>query len=138
MGIASIFKGIGTFFKNGGVKKLIERGVDLYRKTAPHFKKAIDGGSKFLIKLPEYMDKGKRIYDGGKGLIKEITDTLPDGRAKDKINDAMNRIDNKVNNITDKGYKLINGAQQRILPIMGGAGRVIDKLNGYATDFNNH
>ena len=138
MGIASFFKAAGNFIKSGGVKKLIRGGIEAFKKVQPHIRRAIDKGSKFMIKLPGYIDQGKRIYDGGRAFVRDITDALPNSRAKDKINSALDKFDNKVETFTDKGRSFADSAQQRVLPIMNSTNRVIDKLNGYATDFNNH
>lgn len=106
-----------NFFKNigQGIKRGATKVVDFVKnKAAPAIgrivRPAIDIASKvggFMSVLPGKFGKYGELFHKGADAVREITNLLPNSQAKDKINDAVNTID-------DGGGSLINKAQQGI------------------------
>ena len=126
MGIGKFFAGVGNFMKNGGVKKLIDKGKAFVKKVVPKIKPVLQKGKEVAQNLPEYIDTGKKIYDTTKNITNNIVNTLPDGQTKDKINDAIKKIDDKANTVFDRGGKYADQIKRTSSSIFDGA----EKMRG--------
>ena len=120
MGIASFFKNAFNLVKRGATK-ILPHLQKLPQVIKPYVPKAIDTVKRFsgeIFKLPEYMRRGKEIYDNGKEVVNRLVDVLPNGKVKNNINDAVNRFDNTAQNIYNKasdGIQRFNNISQPLV-----------------------
>ena len=129
---------IGRFFKNiwNGVKNGATKVWNFGKNVvAPKVVKVIK-------KIPEIVDKvtgitslipGKAglissFINRGANAIKGLTDMLPDGQAKTKINDAINKSVDTGQNIIDKGTNAITNITNKAQPWLDAAKNISNGL----------
>lgn len=139
--------GIGNFFRNvwGGVKKGatkvwggLKKGAEFVGRVAKPIGRLASTAGGIIGMLPGHVGLiGKALFAGGEA-IKSLTNSLPNGAVKDKLNDAIDRG-------LSTGGALVNSAQryaQKIndtgQPYITAGTRLIDRVGSMATDFANH
>ena len=139
--------GIGNFFRNvwGGVKKGatkvwggLKKGAEFVGRVAKPIGRLASTAGGIIGMLPGHVGLiGKALFAGGEA-IKSLTNSLPNGAVKDKLNDAIDRG-------LSTGGALVNSAQryaQKIndtgQPYIMAGTRLIDRVGSMATDFANH
>ena len=131
---------IGRFFKNiwNGVKNGATKVWNFGKNVvAPKVVKVIK-------KIPEIVDKvtgitslipGKAglvssFINRGANAIKGLTDMLPDGQAKTKINEAINKGVDTGQNIIDKGTNAITNITNKAQPWLNAASNISNHIVG--------
>ena len=129
---------IGRFFKNiwNGVKNGATKVWNFGKNVvAPKIVKVIK-------KIPEIVDKvtgitslipGKAglvssLINRGANAVKGLTDMLPDGQAKTKINEAINKGVDTGQNIIDKGTNAITNITNKAQPWLNTATNISRRL----------
>lgn len=108
MGIASLVGRIAKVFKGGGrlAKNIIDRGRQIIGKVSPFVKK----GFEFAQRIPGFINNAKRKKEQVSDDIKGVVDMLPNSKIKDKIQNIVNRGDQAVDRVIDKGREMSDKA----------------------------
>ena len=139
--------GIGNYFRNvwGGVKKgatkvwgELKKGTEFVGRVAKPIGRIASSAGGIIGMMPGHVGMiGKALFAGGEA-IKSLTNSLPDGAVKQKLNDAIdkglttggafvNSAQRLAQKVSDSGQKYLNAGS-----------RMIDKVGTMATDFANH
>ena len=108
MGIASLVGRIAKVFKGGGrlAKNIIDRGRQIIGKVSPFVKK----GFEFAQRIPGFINNAKQKKEQVSSDIKGVVDMLPNSKIKDKIQNIVNRGDQAVDRVIDKGREMSDKA----------------------------
>ena len=108
MGIASIVGRIAKAFKGGGrlAKNVIDKCRKFIGKVSPFINKVFE----FSQRIPGYINNAKRKKEQVSDDIKGVVDILPNSKIKDKIQNIVNRGDQAVDRVIDKGREMSDKA----------------------------
>ena len=108
MGIASLVGRIAKVFKGGGrlAKNIIDRGRQIIGKVSPFVKK----GFEFAQRIPGFINNAKQKKEQVSSDIKGVVDMLPNSKIKDKIQNIVDRGDQAVGRVIDKGREISDKA----------------------------
>lgn len=108
MGIASIVGRIAKAFKGGGrlAKNVIDKGRQIIGKVSPFIKK----GFEFAQRIPGFINNAKQKKEQVSSDIKGVVDMLPNSKIKDKIQNIVDRGDQAVGRVIDKGREISDKA----------------------------
>ena len=108
MGIASLIGRIAKVFKGGGrlAKNVINKGRQIIGKVSPFIKK----GFEFAQKIPGLINNAKKKKEQISDDIKGVVDKLPNSKIKDKIQTIVDKGDQAVGRVIDKGKEISNQA----------------------------
>ena len=138
---SNFFKKIGQGIKKGatkiwdGAKKVIPRVVDVVKRLPEYADKA----GRILSLLPGKYGKFGQLFQKGSQFVKPLIDKLPDGKAKDKIQQFTDNAIDKGNQLIDKGGGIINDVTRRVQPWIRAGGdisrSISDRLIGQPNPF---
>ncbi len=108
MGIASLMGRIAKVFRGGGrlAKNMIDKSRQIIGKVSPYIKK----GFEFAQRIPGFISNAKQKKEKVSDDIKSVVDILPNSKIKDKIQNIVNKGDQAVDRVIDKGKEISNQA----------------------------
>jgi len=122
----NFFKKIGQGIKKGatkiwdGAKKVIPRVVDVVKRLPEYADKA----GRVLSLLPGKAGMlGQLIHQGGQ-FVKPLIDKLPDGRAKEKIQQYSDKVIDKGENAVNKFSRGLNDFNNKAQPWIRAGGDI--------------
>ena len=139
--------GIGNFFRNvwGGAKKGatkvwggLKKGAEFVGRIAKPIGRLASTAGGIIGMLPGHVGLiGKALFAGGEA-IKSLTNSLPNGAVKDKLNNALDKG-------LSSGGALVNSAQRLAQKVsdsgqsyLNSGSNIINRIGNMATDFANH
>lgn len=106
---APIMKAVGKF--------ALPYAVKYAGKFIPKAMPYINSGLRFLNSMKDKFSKTKAIVNEGIDVARKAVDLVPNSSIKDKLNSALDKGTNFVNNAESKAQSLINTGQHAITDI---------------------
>ena len=119
MGLGSIFRGVGKLIRGGGrlLPKIVKPMARIFGNISP----IVRTGFEIASKIPQVIDfiKGRKKEYSDK--INNMVDQLPNSNIKDKIKEAVNRGNNTVDKVIDRGREI----SDKVMPWVNAGNKII-------------
>lgn len=139
--------GIGNFFRNvwGGAKKGatkiyggLRKGAEFVGRIAKPIGRIASTAGGIIGMLPGHVGLiGKALFAGGEA-IKSLTNSLPNGAIKDKLNDALDKGLTSGGAFVNSAHRLAQKVSDSGQSYLNAGSNIINKIGNIATDFANH
>ena len=139
--------GIGNYFRNvwGGIKKGatkvwggLKKGAEFVGKVAKPIGRMASTAGGIMGMMPGQLGLvGKALYAGGAAL-KNLTNELPSGSVRDKLNSAIDRGINIGNTAVNKAQNYAQKLSDTGQSYLKAGANISNKIGSMATDFANH
>ena len=137
MGIGSFFRSVWGGLKKGATKVWggLKKGAEFVGRVAKPIGRLAEGAGKFIGLLPGRIgDVGRALAKGG-AVVRQITDSLPDGAVRDKLTGALDRGEKLASTYTGRAQQFAEKLRDTGQPYLQAAPGIISKIGGIATDF---
>ena len=130
--IKSFFSKVGEGVKRGATK-VFQFGKGIVEKSGHIIRPAVDIAGKVsgvLSHLPGTVGTVGKAFSKGIDYVKGITNMLPNSKAKDIINSATNKIDDKGRSLIDKGQRYAIDVKNKTIPWVDAGIGIVKKVGG--------
>jgi len=130
MGIGKVFSTIANGVRGAGrfFKRFVNPAKKIIGKVVP---KAIELVDKYRKISPQIIDKAKEYAPKVFKTIDSITDVIPNGRVKDKINELNNKARQTTEKVISTGENINNKVNNVIDQTAEARNKMYDKINQY-------
>ena len=140
MGIGNFFRNVWNGTKKGATKVWggLKKGAEFVGRIAKPIGRIASTAGGIIGMLPGHVGLvGKALFAGGEA-IKSLTNSLPNGAVKDKLNDAIDKGLSSGGALVNSAQRFAHKINDSGQPYIAAGSKIIDRVGTLATDFANH
>lgn len=137
--IKNFFSRVGNGIKSGATKVWngVRNGIGYVGRIAKPLSSMALGAGSMLGRLPGTVGLIGKALQGGGAVLKSLTDSIPNGAVKEKLNNAIDKGLTVGNNMVNKAQGYANTISNTGQNYLYSGANIANKVGDLATDFVN-